>query len=156
VGTLAKIVHLEDEPENVYAQLVAQGLHVGMHLEVTELAPEGVRLLADGDEYSLSPIAAANIFVAPLAQEQGMKGPYEALSALKPGERARVTRLSPSCRGLERRRLMDLGIVPGTLIEAAMKSPSGDPTAYWVRGALIALRKEQAGQIHIARNAEVV
>ena len=49
---------------------------------------------------------------------------------------------------------MDLGIVPGTVIEAEMKSPGGDPTAYRIRGAMIALRKEQANQIHIARQTE--
>lgn len=51
--------------------------------------------------------------------------------------------------GLERRRLMDLGIVPGTAITAEMQSPLGDPVAYRVRGALIALRREQAALIEI-------
>jgi Fe2+ transport system protein FeoA len=46
---------------------------------------------------------------------------------------------------------MDLGIVPGTLIESEMRSAAGDPTAYRVRGASIALRRKQAGQIHIRR-----
>jgi Fe2+ transport system protein FeoA len=35
-----------------------------------------------------------------------------------------------------------------------MISPSGDPTAYRIRGALIALRKEQADLIYIAPNSE--
>ncbi len=51
--------------------------------------------------------------------------------------------------GLERRRMMDLGILPGTSIEAELVSPLGDPTAYLVRGALIALRREQARQITV-------
>jgi Fe2+ transport system protein FeoA len=50
----------------------------------------------------------------------------------------------------------DLGILPGTLIRAEMTSPSGDPTAYRVRGALIALRDEQAGLINITRVEETV
>ncbi len=51
---------------------------------------------------------------------------------------------------------MDLGIVPGTTIEAEFNSPAGDPTAYRVRGALIALRREQADQINIIPLEELV
>ncbi|MCB0153338.1 MAG: ferrous iron transport protein A [Anaerolineae bacterium] len=57
-------------------------------------------------------------------------------------------------RGAERRRFMDLGILPGTVITAEMISPSGDPTAYRVRGAVIGLRREQANLIQITRNVE--
>jgi Fe2+ transport system protein FeoA len=50
---------------------------------------------------------------------------------------------------------MDLGIVPGTVIGAELRSPGGDPTAYDIRGALIALRREQAALINIVRLEEV-
>lgn len=46
--------------------------------------------------------------------------------------------------GLERRRMMDLGILPDTKISVAMGNPLGDPRAYEVRGAVVALRKPQA------------
>jgi Fe2+ transport system protein FeoA len=39
--------------------------------------------------------------------------------------------------------------LPGTWIAAELVSPSGDPTAYRVRGALIALRREQAALIQV-------
>lgn len=51
--------------------------------------------------------------------------------------------------GANRRRLMDLGILPGTQLAVDLRSPLGDPTAYRIRGALIALRREQAKQIEI-------
>ncbi len=51
--------------------------------------------------------------------------------------------------GQKKRRILDLGIIPNTKIEALMKSPSGDPTAYLIRGAVIALRKEDAQGIYI-------
>jgi Fe2+ transport system protein FeoA len=44
---------------------------------------------------------------------------------------------------------MDLGVLPGTRLEAELKSPLGDPVAYRVRDALIALRREQAREIEI-------
>jgi Fe2+ transport system protein FeoA len=55
---------------------------------------------------------------------------------------------------MQRRRLMDLGVVPGTEIAVEMRSATGDPTAYLIRGASIALRKKQASQIQIERQEE--
>ena len=54
-------------------------------------------------------------------------------------------------RGAERRRLFDLGILPGTKITAEFESPSGNPAAYKVRGAVIALRENQAQHIKVKR-----
>lgn len=49
--------------------------------------------------------------------------------------------------GNTRRRMLDLGLICGTRVEALQKSPSGDPIAYEIRGAVIALRSEEAAQI---------
>ncbi len=49
----------------------------------------------------------------------------------------------------ERRRMVDMGILPGTRIENVMSSPLGDPIAYRIRNAVIALRCEQAELIEI-------
>ncbi len=150
----ARIVHLEDEPDAVYAQLVAEGLHLGQEVRLLDQSARRVRFWAGGDEHVWAPIVAANIWVLPLPQGQSVAEVYaEQLSSLKLGEQAHVTNISQACRGLERRRLMDLGILPGTLVEAELTSPSGDPTAYRVRGTLIALRQEQAGMINITRDA---
>ncbi|HQY93729.1 MAG: FeoA family protein [Caldilinea sp.] len=73
----------------------------------------------------------------------------ETLDQLPTGVKARVTSLTLT--GAERRRMMDLGLLPGAAIEVALENPLGDPTAYRVRGAVIALRREQAQQIQIAR-----
>jgi len=63
------------------------------------------------------------------------------------GSKATVTGLR--LEGAERRRLLDLGLAIGTVVEAAKRSPLGDPVAYRIRGALIALRKEQAEKIEV-------
>ena len=70
------------------------------------------------------------------------------LANLSDGSVAVVTRLTSL--GSERRRMMDLGILPGAKIEIAMNNPLGDPTAYLIRGATIALRQEQARLIQIS------
>lgn len=48
-----------------------------------------------------------------------------------------------------RRRLLDLGLVKGTVIKPLFISPSGDPTAYEFRGSLISIRKTDAKLIEI-------
>jgi DtxR family Mn-dependent transcriptional regulator len=149
------IGRLEDEPEAVYAQLVAEGLHLGMRVRLLEVSAQRVRFWADGDEHVLAPIVASSISIVPLPEETADDAlPGERLSSLKPGEAGEVAGISHACRGPDRRRLMDLGILPGTLIEAEMNSPSGDPTAYRIRGTLIALRREQAEFIHITQQQE--
>ena len=155
-GQVARIVHLEDEPAVVYAQLVAEGLHPGMEVQIKEATPQRIRFLAAGEERILAPILANNVSVMPLSVEQAAAiRQSESLADLAIGEMARVVTISPACRGLERRRFMDLGILPGTIIKAEMVSPSGDPTAYRIRGALIGLRKEQAAMINITREVEL-
>jgi len=58
-----------------------------------------------------------------------------------------VTVKALTAAGNTRRRMLDLGLVIDTVVEALRKSPSGDPTAYEIRGAVIALRSEEASQI---------
>lgn len=153
-GELARIIHMEDEPSAIYAQLVAQGLHPGMHLQILEKTPKRIHFVADGEENVLAPVVAANVTVELLPKEQKMEGPHDSLAVLGVGEKGEVIGISKACRGQQRRRLMDLGIIPGTVITAELRSASGDPTAYNIRGATIALRKQQANTIHIRRIEE--
>jgi DtxR family Mn-dependent transcriptional regulator len=151
-GDRATIVHVEDEPEAVYTQLVAKNLVPGLRVRVIENSPERVCFSVDGEEHSLPPVVAANLTVVPRAKDEETEEPLERLSALRPGQKGTVARISLACRGVQLRRLLDLGFVPGTVVEAELPSPSGDPTAYRVRGSLIALRKEQADLICISRS----
>jgi len=148
-GQSAEIVHVEDKPEAVFAQLVAEGLQPGTRIRVLESGAKRLRLEADGDEHVLAPVIAANLSAVELAEESAPEGPQARLSSLRVGERARVTGFSTHCRGPERRRMFDLGLVPGTVVEAELKSPAGDPTAFRIRGAMIALRRSQAEMIYV-------
>ncbi len=154
IAERAVITHLEDEPEVIYAQLVAANLHPGMVVQMLEKDPERVVFAADGEETVLAPIVATNVTVLPIEEEPEETGPYETLAGLAPGESGEVIRLSRSCRGMQRRRLMDLGIVPGTVITAEFAAASGSPIAYEIRGATIALRREQAEMIYIRRKEQ--
>ncbi|MBT4841520.1 MAG: metal-dependent transcriptional regulator, partial [Anaerolineae bacterium] len=150
----ARIVHLEDEPDAVYAQLVAEGLHIGQEIRLLEVTPQRIRFETGEGEHLLAPILAANISVIPFAEEPEKELAIGLpLSNLEIGEEREVIALSPRIRGAERRRLMDLGILPGTMIEAELESAGGDPIAYRVRGAVIALRKDQAAMISVSTEA---
>ncbi|HCR44455.1 MAG TPA: ferrous iron transport protein A [Ruminococcaceae bacterium] len=70
------------------------------------------------------------------------------LDKLPLGEAARVKSLMS--RGQERRRMLDLGIVGGTKIKPLYKSPSGNPVAYLIRGAVIALRSDVSDKILVS------
>jgi DtxR family Mn-dependent transcriptional regulator len=142
-----RIVHLEDEPDIVYAQLVAEGLHPGMLLRLVERTPERLRFWAGGDEHTLAPVVAANISVLPLPDVEAEEPIGKPLSHIQSGETAVVLSISPACRGLDRQRLLDLGLLPGTKVGVELIGPGGDPKAYRIRGALIALREDQAQRI---------
>ncbi len=52
-------------------------------------------------------------------------------------------------RGAMRHRLMDLGLIEGTRVSPLFKNFRGDLCAYGVRGAVIALRREDAEKIEV-------
>lgn len=70
------------------------------------------------------------------------------LDRLEPGERGIVARLDGSPGAV--RRLMELGIVPGTEIEVVRRAPLGDPIELKLRRVHLALRREEAANIHVA------
>ncbi len=53
----------------------------------------------------------------------------------------------------QRRRLRDLGLLPGANIRCGVIAPSGSPMAFWIKGALIALRVEDCRQIRVLRSS---
>ncbi len=70
------------------------------------------------------------------------------LDRLCVGERALITEVKTS--GTMRRRLYDLGLAEGTKLECVGKSPAGDPSAYLIRGAVIAIRAEDGRKIAVS------
>lgn len=150
-GDMGRIIHLEDEPKSIYEQLVVLGLYPGMQIYVTEVTDSKISFVANGEECVLTPLFAGHVTVEKIQDEVIQTPGNELLSSLKMGEQADVTGISPNCRGLQRRRLMDLGIVPGSRISAVMKSASGDPVGYRVMGTTIGIRKQHADQVFIKR-----
>jgi len=72
------------------------------------------------------------------------------LNELPLGQKGVIHRIA--CADNEKRRMMELGFVTDTEIEALLKSPCGDPVAYLVKGAVMAVRNEDAEKIEIIRD----
>jgi len=75
------------------------------------------------------------------------------LSGLALGKHAYISRVGG--RPDMARRLTQLGFLPGTRVECELISPAGDPAAYRVRGALIALRAGDSGAVMVVSDSEV-
>lgn len=67
------------------------------------------------------------------------------LNNLNPGQHGTVQSLN--CTGSMRRRLQDIGLIENTRVECIGKSPFGDPKAFLIRGAVIAIRFENCKDI---------
>jgi len=65
------------------------------------------------------------------------------LSKLKPGEVGRIIRLESSIGPL-RRRLMDMGVIPGELVKVEKVAPMGDPIEVTIKSYSLSLRKKEA------------
>ncbi len=73
------------------------------------------------------------------------------LNDIAPGGRAVVKALRAS--GSMRRRLLDIGLVENTDVECVGRSPGGDPSAFLIRGAVIAIRSEDLKDIAVQEGA---
>ncbi len=145
----ARIVHLEDEPEIAFAQIMAEGLRLGQQIRILESSAERY-ILSDGEsEYRLAPAVAANVHVAPLPESVLAIADAIPLNELPHAKKAEIVALDEACQGFTRRRFLDLGLTPGAVIAPELKNSFRDPRGYRVRGTLIALRREQANQIWV-------
>lgn len=139
------VVHLEDEPEGVYRRAAACGIHAGSRLRILDRGIDALRVAVEDRVCELPLVVAGALQVEPCEPSPKMRP----LSSLGSGDSARVVRLSPALVGAERRRLLDLGLVPGTGVRREFDSMLGSPVAYRIRGAMVALRREQADRIFV-------
>ena len=82
-----------------------------------------------------------------MSETHAAGGPDRPLDRLAPGERGVIARLGgdPAIA----RRLMELGLVPGTMVAIVRRAPLGDPIELAVRGVHLSLRRSEASHIHV-------
>jgi len=69
------------------------------------------------------------------------------LDHLSPGSEAIIREIDGEVASI--RRLMDLGLVPGTSVRFVRSAPLGDPLELLVRGAHLSLRRSEAARVHV-------
>jgi DtxR family Mn-dependent transcriptional regulator len=155
-GDTVRVVHIEDEPPELYDEIVSKGIYLENHIEILKKLPNSMHILTNGESQTISKRVASNITAVQSTDDIPMDEEFQPLSSHSPGDVVEVVNISKACRGTQRRRLMDLGIVPGTKITVEMISAGGDPTAYKIREAVIALRKDQAQHVNVKLIQEVL
>ena len=71
------------------------------------------------------------------------------LNEVEPGQKTRIKEVRS--HGSIRRRLLDIGLIENTEVECLGRSPAGDPSAFLIRGAVIAIRREDCRNILIVK-----
>jgi len=143
LGREARIVHVEDEPEALFVQLVAMGLAAGAKVRIIKREENRILVHSQHLQHILSPLTAGRIMVVD-APPQSVP-----LGELSAGEHGIVDEVDESGKTL--RRLLDIGVVPGTEVEVIGTAPLGDPMELRVRGALISLRQHEANRIWVRK-----
>ncbi len=69
------------------------------------------------------------------------------LGMLRPGDKAAIVKIGGS--GGIRRRLLDMGVTPGTRVEVERVAPLGDPLEVKIKGYHLTLRREEADRIQV-------
>lgn len=150
-GWAGRVVHVEDEPSHLYARIARAGISTDTVLRIEQKNEHEMSIRSEGRTFLFPHEVAAQITAVKLGADETFDDSVERLSSLRVGEKAEIVGMSSLCRGLERNRLLDLGVVPGTVTSVELINPSGSPIAYRIRGACIALRKEQAERIRIRK-----
>ena len=71
------------------------------------------------------------------------------LSEMKPGEKAQIERVAGD--GAVKRRIRDMGVTTGSLVEVVRVAPLGDPMDVKIKGYHLSLRKEEAADISVKK-----
>ncbi len=138
-GDRLRILHVEDEPPALFAQLVAMGLKPGAEVEIVERQPEHLRVKVNADILPLATAAAGRVHAVPVPV---LPVP---LGELPVGSRAMVAEVKGG--GKQQRRMLDMGLVPGAEVTVIRTAPLGDPVEYRIKGTAIAMRRTDADSI---------
>ncbi len=117
--------------------------------EYMEICPEGKehvdRFLSCSAVHADVPPCAHECDALPVLGQEGI--PRLSIADLKPGQKGRIMQVN--CSGALRQRLLDMGILPNTLIEVARVAPAGDPMWIKLQGYELALRMTEAQSVTV-------
>ncbi|MFA9391720.1 MAG: iron dependent repressor, metal binding and dimerization domain protein [Prolixibacteraceae bacterium] len=152
VNTIGRIIHIEDEPEVIYKQIMAEDIHIGSQIRIVEKTTSRIVFHSEGEAFVLAPVVAGNITISVMEKDVVYDDDVTRLSSLLVNETAKVVAISKEIRGENRRRLLDLGFVKGSKVQIDLINPLGEPKAFLIKGTSIALRDDQASKILILKD----
>lgn len=141
---LYRIVHIEDEPHGPFERSIRAGLAPELIVSVNVLSGGRYRLSWAGLDTLLDSAQAAGLKVRPWLSASADELPQGNLFQMPTGCTMKVHSISQAVRGLQRRRLLDLGFVPGSRVRKEGRAAFGGPIRYRIRGTVQALRPELA------------
>ena len=152
-GKIYRVIHIEDEPYDNFNKILKSGIQLNETLKIIKKTTEEMHIQTSrGSSVVLDYQTALNLNVIEVDDFGLERREQTTLADLEIGEEGIVKGISSECKGLKRKRMLDLGIIPGTIVKVELRSPTGDPTAYLIKNSLIALRKSQAKMIEIERH----
>ena len=77
----------------------------------------------------------------------GQRGEIMTLDLVQPGTSATVEAVGGE--GLLRKRLLEMGLTPNTLVKVRKIAPMGDPIEVYLRSYVLTIRKEDAAKITV-------
>lgn len=143
-----RILHVEDEPSAPFEAIIAEGIGPDLVVRVEFLGGGRFRLYWAGHSALFDSAQAAACLVRPEEDVDLSSLPDGNLALLGSGESALVHSIAPVVRGLQRRRLLDLGFVPGSEVMKEGRGAFGGPIRFRVRGTTQALRTDIAAKIY--------
>ena len=106
-----------------------------MQIRIIEKTETKIVLVSNDNIFVLSRDAAKNLSVKALEEEENAEALIgEPLHSLKEGEVGKIISISSRIRGQERRRLLDMGILPSTKVQLDLTSPLNNPKAVCRQG----------------------
>jgi DtxR family Mn-dependent transcriptional regulator len=149
IGEVGKIVRLNDNPESVFGRICEAGLAPNLEFEIVARQNQSTLLRIAGREIMCDPEMVDSLTVERLSKIEALPEDAVRLSDLKAGQSGEILKISPVCRGTERRRLLDLGFVNGGRIEVELAGIFKSPVAYKLRNTIVALRDHQTENIFV-------
>ncbi len=150
-GSIVKIAHIEDEPPEIYEQIIALNIFPGTKLKIISKDENIITLEINGENKTLTASIARNISVRQVSPEEFTEEKLLSLNKLPINKETEIVKISEGLLGQQRRRLLDLGFVKGSKVKALLKGIGGDPTAYLIKNTTIALRENISRWILVKR-----
>ncbi|BAY50767.1 FeoA family protein [Thermosynechococcus vestitus] len=124
-------------------ELLAMGLRPGVTVTILQKNNHGAVMIALRDQrFCINHALAQHILLAAVTGEVDLR-------TAPIGARLRISGYAPTAPSYKRK-LLAMGLTPGTELEIIRHAPLGDPTEIKVRGFHLSLRKEEADALEVS------